>query len=164
METQSYTSDKNNRRAIILCGTGQLIAVSFGGGFIMFSEKNTHECILGGSLIFVYLFCMLLWSNPVRYGIIHRIDGVVAKAAILYFITYTLACKKMEGAARFSYYMIMTGIGSNAYLSNFYSEKEWCSRPHIYYHGLMHFFCFVGSLYAFLMPTDDILSNNRYPI
>lgn len=152
-------NERERARSCILCGSGQLIAVSFVAGFLPFSEKNTHECILGGSLIAVYIFCILLWSNPIRYSIIHRIDGVVAKVSILYFITYTLTCKKMESTAQLSYYMVMVGIGSNAYLPNFYSTREWCCPAHIYYHALLHVFCFIGSLYAWSPPRGGDLQS-----
>jgi len=156
-DVEKYIHKKENyNRGIILCITGQLFIVSF-SKFCGVEDavkcivlgKNAHECILGSSLLFVYLFCMLLWSNPIRYSIIHRIDGVMAKTSIVYFITYTIACKKMESITLYSYYMVVSGIIINAYLSNYYSNKEWFSREHIYYHALLHIFCFIGSLYAF---------------
>ena len=160
---------ENHNRVIVLCLSGHLFLVSFYFASRSSAEKfafskfcgvedvaksefcaaQRHEYILEGSLLFVYLFCILLWSNPVRYSIIHRIDGVMAKTSIVYFITYTISCKKMETITLYSYYVVVSGIIINAYLSNYYSNKEWCSREHIYYHALLHIFCFIGSLYAF---------------
>jgi len=147
MSELSYT---HKYRSFILCVTGQLFAISFYSGFVTLSEKNVHECILGNSLLLVYLCCNLLWSNPIKYGIVHRIDGVIAKVSIVYFITYTITYKKMDCITKYSYYMVVFGIITNAYLSNYYSNKEWCSNAHIYYHALLHIFCFIGTFYAFL--------------
>jgi hypothetical protein len=131
-----------------LCITGSSMFLSF-LYYLKYSRKNIHENVLGGSLMTTFVCSEIFWYNPIRFDIIHRIDGFVAKTSISYFIVYTLTCKELEYLYYYSYLCIMFGIFSSFYLSNRESSKEWCSDKHIMYHSLLHFFCFIGSLYAF---------------
>jgi len=118
--------------------------------FLIHSNKNYHECTLSICLIMTYIFSQLFWYNAIRYSLMHKIDAIIAKTSILYFIIYTLICKNMTKYILYSYYIIILSIFIIAYLSNYYSSKEWCSNKHIFYHMLLHILCFIGTLYTFL--------------
>jgi len=133
----------------VLCFTSYSFLFSF-IFFLIHSNKNYHECILSICLIMTYIFSQLFWYNAIRYSLMHKIDAIIAKTSILYFILYTLLCKNMTKYILYSYYIIILGIFIIAYLSNYYSSKEWCSNKHIFYHMLLHILCFIGTFYTFL--------------
>jgi len=147
-----------------LCITGHLFLVSH-KYYIHYSCKNTHEKILSGCLLATYFCCCVFWWEAQRFSILHRIDALVAKSSITYFIVYTLSCKELSENVKRSYFFIMAGIFISAYLSDKESRKEWCSEQHIRNHALLHFFCFIGSLYAFFpqsaLPNIDSQQTNH---
>jgi hypothetical protein len=127
-----------------LCITSSSILISF---FYSLFYSNTN--ILSFLLLSTYYFSQLFWSNPIQYSLIHKIDSVIAKTSISYFIIYTLTYKELTYLLYYSYLFIILNIFIMSYLSNIESTKKWCSDKHILYHGLLHIFCFIGSFYAF---------------
>lgn len=118
--------------------------------FLQFSDKNIWENILAGSLIVTIIASQLFWANPVRYSAIHRIDGIVAKITVLSFIGYITFYKKIDIILLYLFMILIVWTMYFFFLSNFYSQKQWCCNKHILYHGMSHILCFVCSLIAFL--------------
>lgn len=103
------------------------------------------ECILACLLIVTVVFSQLFWSDPVQNSTLHQMDAIVAKIVIFSFILYTLVYK-----FRVSYLFVLFAVGITFYLSNKYSSQEWCCDKHIACHGLLHFFCFTATFFAFV--------------
>jgi hypothetical protein len=129
--------------------TNSLIIVSL-LFFLQFSEKNRWENILAVCLVTTLIVSQIFWNNPVRYSIIHRIDGIVAKISVSLFIGYTTFYKKIDPILLYLFLILITWMMYFFLLSNFHSQKEWCCNSHILYHGIAHIFCFACSLFAFM--------------
>lgn len=111
-----------------------------------FTNNTVHtliEYILVSLLPFTIFFSQLFWINPIRYSIIHKIDAFIAKIVISSFIIYTLIYKY-----NFSYIILLYFIFLSFYYSNYYSSKKWCCNNHLFFHGLLHIFCFIATFYA----------------
>ena len=80
----------------------------------------------------------------------NKIDAIIARIVILSFVLYTFLYK-----FNYKFLYILLAIIISFYFSNYYSNKEWCSNKHIFYHGLLHVFCFIGSFYTFY-PVSKI--------
>ena len=125
--------------------TSQLFVISF-IMFLLYSNKNFNECVLAACLVFVYICSTLFWCNPIQHSQIHKIDAIVAKIAIIAFALYTFLYKGVY----VSYCFLFLGMLVTAYLSHYYSDKQWCCENHILSHGLLHTNCFLASFYAFI--------------
>jgi len=112
-----------------------------------FTNNKVHniiEYILVSLLPFTIFFSQLFWINPIRYSVIHKIDAFIAKIVISSFIIYTIIYKY-----NFSYIILLHFILLSFYYSNYYSSKKWCCNNHLFFHGLLHIFCFIATFYAF---------------
>ena len=112
-----------------------------------FTNNTVHtliEYILVSLLPFTIFFSQLFWINPIRYSVIHKIDAFIAKIVISSFIIYTLIYKY-----NFSYIILLHFIFLSFYYSNYYSSKKWCCNNHLFFHGLLHIFCFIATFYSF---------------
>lgn len=112
-----------------------------------FTNNTVHtliEYILVSLLPFTIFFSQLFWINPIRYSVIHKIDAFIAKIVISSFIIYTLIYKY-----NFSYIILLYFIFLSFYYSNYYSSKKWCCNNHLFFHRLLHIFCFIATFYAF---------------
>ena len=87
------------------------------------------------------------WSNPVRNSLAHTIDALVAKLCIGTFIVHTFSTLDII-ELKLIYLIILSYIGVMSWKSNYESEKEWCSWPHIQSHMFLHFFCFVATFFC----------------
>jgi hypothetical protein len=105
------------------------------------------EYIFASSLILTITFSQLFWNNPIKKSFIHKIDAIIAKIVIITFIAYTLIYK-----FKFSFLLILLAIAISFYFSNYYSNKEWCCNKHVFFHALVHIFCFIATFYTFF-PT-----------
>ena len=113
-----------------------------------FTNNTVHtliEYILVSLLPFTIFFSQLFWINPIRYSVIHKIDAFIAKIVISSFIIYTLIYKY-----NFSYIILLHFIFLSFYYNNYYSSKNWCCNNHLFYHALLHIFCFIATFYAFI--------------
>ena len=128
-----------------LCFTNLLLLYSIFYFFYNNKKYILFEYILVSLLPFTVLFSQLFWYNPVRNSLIHKIDAIIAKLVISSFILYTLIYK-----FNFSYLIILTIIFTSFYYSNHFSSKNWCCNNHLFYHGLLHIFCFIATFYAFV--------------
>uniref|UniRef100_A0A6C0EFF8 Hemolysin III family channel protein n=1 Tax=viral metagenome TaxID=1070528 RepID=A0A6C0EFF8_9ZZZZ len=148
---QIYTQSQPHIKPQKLKITNLLLFISF-IFFMINSKKNIHEVLLGLCLIGSIIMSQLFWNNPTKYSTIHKVDAIVAKFSISYFIIYTLLFKKlqMSWVLFYSYIISLFGIFFSFYMSNYYSSREWCCSNHIYCHGILHICCFIASIYAFL--------------
>lgn len=129
--------------------TNSLLALSF-LFFYQVSNKNIYEIILAGCLIVTIILSQLFWANPIRFSIIHKMDGIVAKLALSLFIGYVVFVKKMDIILFYLFLILIVWMIFFFLLSDFNSRKEWCCNNHILYHAISHIFCFAGSLFAFM--------------
>ncbi len=114
-------------------------------------SANNIEKYLFAMLFIAWECSQLFWNNPVRYSIIHNIDGFVAKFTIGTFIIYTIFIKENKSYIYYRHFFsVLSSVFTSAYLSNYFSKIEWCGDLHIYYHGLLHICCFIASLFAFM--------------
>lgn len=127
--------------------TNLLLLIPF---IILLNKKKTHffEYLLLLLLLFVIISSQLFWNNPIKNSLIHKIDAIIAKIVLLLFIFYILYFKKNKN--KYKIFLIIILIMICAYLSNLYSNKEWCSNLHIIFHGLFHIFCLIGILFIFI--------------
>lgn len=75
------------------------------------------------------------WWNPIvnRFTIIHKIDKVLARISISSVIGYKIL---HNPTLLFTFSIIV--MFYFFYLSNVYSRKSWCSKPHILCHCIAH--------------------------
>ena len=107
-------------------------------------QKPMVEYVLALFLVATIICSQLFWGNPIKQSRIHKIDAVVAKIVIFTFIIYTLLYKY-----KFGFLIVLFAIFVSFYLSNYYSNQEWCCNNHIFCHGLLHIFCFIAIFYTF---------------
>ena len=128
-----------------LCFTNLLLLYSI---FYFLNNNKKYilfEYILVSLLPFTIIFSQLFWYNPLRNSLIHKIDAIIAKIVIFSFILYTLIYK-----FNFSYLILLNFIFLSFYYSNHFSKKEWCCNNHLFFHSLLHIFCFIATFYAFV--------------
>ena len=138
---------QNNDNHKYLCFTSSLLIIPI--IYFLFNtqylnEKPKIEFVLVALLILTTIFSQLFWNDPIKDSMIHKIDAIIAKIAIVSFTLYTFVYK-----FHFSYLFILLAICISFYFSNKYSNKQWCCDEHLYWHGLLHLFCFIGTFYAF---------------
>jgi hypothetical protein len=114
--------------------------------FYFFSEKNWCEIILASMLVITIGMSQTFWSNPVKGSDIHVCDAIIAKLTILSFVVYTL----WKHGFMIPYIIVLIFIAISFYHSHHYSSMEWCSNEHIKSHGLLHYFCFMATFFAFI--------------
>lgn len=116
------------------------------GYFYFFAQQNMIELALTYLLVATIIMSQLFWSNPIKGSYIHRLDAIVAKIVIASFIVYTL----WKHGFLLSYGILLTCIAVSYYYSDRFSSVEWCCPRHIQCHGLLHYFCFVATFFAFV--------------
>lgn len=130
-----------------LCCTNLLLIVSLFYFLLNIQQSKTKpyvEYILALFLVITIIFSQLFWNNPIKQSKIHKIDAMIAKIVIISFILYILLYK-----FKLSFLLVLLAIATSFYFSNYYSNEEWCCNKHLLCHGLLHIFCFIGTLYAF---------------
>jgi len=136
-----------NKNYKYLCYTNILLIISI--EYFIFNTIYSNkilkiEFFLACLLILTIICSQLFWNNPIKNSIIHKIDAFISKIVICLFILYTIIYKFTIG-----FLIILVAIIISFYFSNYYSNKEWCSNNHIICHGLLHIFCFIGTIYTF---------------
>ena len=111
-------------------------------------QKPVIEYFLAFLLVVSVVFTQIFWRKPVKNSEIHKADALIAKCSAVVFIFYTLAYK-----FRYSYLLVILASAISWYYSNVYSKLRWCSDQHLFWHSMFHFWCFVGSIYAFIPVT-----------
>ncbi len=134
-----------NPNHIYLCYTNLLLIISI--LYFLFNgqkKKPFIEYVLAMFLVATIICSQLFWKNPIKQSKIHKIDAIVAKIVIISFIIYTLLYKY-----KFGFLIVLLAISVSFYLSNYYSNKEWCCNNHLLCHGSLHIFCFIAIFYTF---------------
>lgn len=131
-----------------LCVSSSLLGTSL-LCFVLLSSHSLVECFLAFLLVCVLTTSQLFWYNPMRYSLLHRIDASIAKVTILCFFMYTFFIKSQNDIRFFVYTALFSSILIVAALSDIFSQKEWLSTSHIFCHGLLHLFGFIGTFFAF---------------
>jgi hypothetical protein len=134
-----------------LCISISLLFTSF-LYFLLFSDKNGGECFLASLMILLFITSESFWYNPVRYSTLHRIDAALAKVTIFFFFLYTVLVKATlsNPCLLIQYSIVLAIILGSAALSEYYSQKQWLSDQHVFFHGLLHVSCFAGTFFAFI--------------
>jgi len=112
--------------------------------FLLKERKPVIEYILAFLLVLSIIFSQLFWNNPIQNSKIHKIDAIIAKITVVFFLLYTLIYK-FNSILLF----LLIAIATSFYFSNYYSNKEWCCNKHLLFHGSLHIFCFIAMFYTF---------------
>lgn len=118
--------------------------------FYMKTDKNKYHYILANLLIINMILSILFWSNPVKQGLIHKIDAVFARISLICFLLYIIFLQEICILYQaLSFILFFTGIFmfSNGDKE---SSKNWCSKSHINYHMCFHLFVYLAACFAFL--------------
>ena len=137
-----------------LCYTNLLLIITL---FYFFIKKQKQkkpfiEYILASFLIPIIISSQLFWSNPIKQSNIHKIDAIIARIVIISFLFYTLFYKFQS-----SFLLVLLASAISFYLSNYYSNKEWCSNKHLICHAFLHIFCFIGTFYTFSPVSKHLI-------
>jgi hypothetical protein len=108
-------------------------------------RKTFFEYLLVLLLIVVVVCSQFFWNDPVKYSTIHKIDSIIAKASVVVFILYILVFK-----FKYSFLLVALTIVLLFCISDYYSNIEWCSDPHLISHGILHLCCTIATFYAFI--------------
>ena len=118
--------------------------------FYLKAHKNKYESRLAGLLVINLVLSLLFWSNPVKKGLIHKIDAFFARASIIWFIIYIIFFKKISIIYK-AIFLILFLIGMLMfYYSSKESSKSWCSKNHSMCHMFFHLFIFLAACFAFI--------------
>lgn len=124
-----------------------LLPLSF---FYLKTNKNNYEYILANLLIINMILSLLFWSNPIKKGLIHKIDAFFARVSLVCFILYIVFLKKISILCKMSF-LILFFIGIFMFLcGDKESSKNWCSKNHTNYHMCFHLFAYLAACYAFI--------------
>jgi hypothetical protein len=142
-----FKKQKKKSNHKYLCYTNLLLIITI--LYFLFNlqkvkDKIIIEYLLVLFLIITIILSQIFWSNPIKGSTIHKIDAINGKIVILSFILYTLLYK-----FKFSYLLILFVISISFYFSDKYSNQDWCCNKHLFWHGLLHVFCFFATFYAF---------------
>jgi hypothetical protein len=111
-------------------------------------DQNIDEFTLNLLFLSILISSQLFWSDPIRNSLIHKMDAIIAKITIIYFILYILIYSKHKNNLTLFILTIITIILS-FYNSNHFSNKKWISNLHIINHAILHLSCFTGSFFIF---------------
>ena len=130
-----------------LCYTNLLLLLSIFYFFLQYINNTIYskvEYIFVFFLIITIILSQIFWNNPIKNSRIHRIDTINTRIVMTLCILYTLIYK-----FKFSLLFVLLIVIISSYFSNYYSKQEWCSNKHIFWHGILHIFCFIGTFYLF---------------
>jgi len=118
---------------------------------IFLNKNNTNLIEKGCGVLNFSLFITseFFWVNPIRYGLFHRIDGVVAKTTFLYFLVYTLNKNNLSMQHLIEYYFTILLFLATFYGSNYFSSRIWCCKKHLFFHVLLHMLTSHGMKFAY---------------
>jgi hypothetical protein len=111
-------------------------------------RRNILEDVLAAILFAAIYAAQWFWSNPVKDGLSHHVDGAIAKTTIVSFLGYIIYYKSHWN----DYICIfaVTLLLFFAAMSHYSSSKEWCSESHLFWHGGLHLVGSLSAIYAFV--------------
>ena len=99
-------------------------------------------------------FSVLFWMDPIKNKnkLIHKLDAVMAKFVIMNYTIYKLYINQNN-----LFFFLCSYVPMLYYfdLSNRFSSKHWCSKPHIKAHVTAHLYCML-CLYISFFEKDII--------
>ena len=124
-----------------------LLPLSF---FYFKEDKNNYEYFLALLLIINLILSLLFWSNPIKQGLIHKIDAFFARVSLICFILYIIFLKNTTNSCK-TIFLIISSIGIAMFLyGDKESSKDWCSKNHTNCHMFFHTFAFIAACCAFV--------------
>jgi len=96
--------------------------------------ETMFDCLI----IIASIVSVLFWSNPIRDCIRHKIDGFLAKLAIITGCLYIFLYQKNDYVDKLAFLLSLVMIINLSILSNCFSRKRWGSRNHIVCHLFFH--------------------------
>jgi len=142
-----------------LCVTSSALLIPFSfymnnavKNFCEFPDDKKNDLLVYETVLAVILFIAIyasqwFWSNPIRHGIAHKVDAIVAKITILAFFVYTNFYKELwRDWVYIGSTMVLLFFATMSYIE---SSNEWCSSSHVFYHGGLHLIAAFLGVYAF---------------
>lgn len=124
-----------------------LLPLSF---FYFKTNKNNYEYILATLLVINLFLSILFWSNPIKNGLIHKIDAFFARVSLISFILYILFIKENTFFCSVNFFILFL-LGIIMFLNgDKESSQDWCSKNHTNYHMCFHLFMYLAALYVFM--------------
>lgn len=114
------------------------------------TNKPIYEYYLAKLLLLTFTMSILFWSNPIRHGIVHKVDAVVARITSMTLAPYIIFMKLPDIYIGSLFCISAIFLGLMIYSSNYCSEKEWCSPKHIMCHFMFHIFSVICIIFAFI--------------
>jgi len=118
--------------------------------------KPIYENYLAKLVLFTSTVSVLFWSNPIHYGITHKLDGIVAKVTFAILFYYVVFIKVFNAYVLGDVFLgsilfiAIIQLGLMIYSSDYYSQREWCGIEHITCHALFHVFSSICISFAFI--------------
>jgi hypothetical protein len=78
-----YIVSKFKNKCLCVTSSSSLISYLYNNYYNYYNYN-----ILSFLLLLTYFFSQLFWFNPIQYSLIHKMDSIVAKTSISYFIIY----------------------------------------------------------------------------
>jgi hypothetical protein len=101
------------------------------------------------TILFVAIYAaQAFWSNPVKYSLLHKVDGIIAKVTIGSFLVYVIAYKERWRDPVFDSSILL--LYYFAAMSHRHSSESWCCSAHLFYHGGLHLVSAGSAIYAFI--------------
>lgn len=107
-----------------------------------------HNCAILTSLMII--FGELFWINPIKFGLFHKIDGIIVKINFLFHINYLFFIKLFVVKDKIKLYITFLIFFILMYFSNYYSLQLWCSQNHILFHVFTHLISSYGITYTYI--------------
>jgi hypothetical protein len=140
-QTQLIEHNNNHK---YLCYTILLLIFPLLFFYQKMNVRSREDYVFALLLVMVIISSQLFWHNPIKNSQIHKVDSIIAKITIFTFILYILIYK-----FKFSFIFVLLAIIISYYFSDHHSKQSWVSNEHIFFHGLLHIFCFIATLYMF---------------
>jgi len=124
-----------------------LLPLSF---FYLNPEKNNYENILAGLLLINFALSVLFWSNPIKNGLIHKIDAFFARVSVFCFIAYVVFLKKISIFHKTLFFILLFIGLLFFYYGSKESYKSFCFKNHSICHMFFHLFIYLAGCFAFI--------------
>ena len=118
--------------------------------FYFKTYKNNYQYILANLLIINMTLSILFWSNPIKQGLIHKIDAFFARISLICFLLYIIFLKEICILYQVLCFILFF-MGLFMFLNGHKEScKNWCSKSHTNYHMCFHLFVYLAACFAFL--------------
>jgi len=115
----------------------------------LFNPNVRLKTLIFSALFANFVFSIAFWSNPIRWGNIHRIDAAAARISIIFLTFYVLVFGNLSVAGMWWFILIIVMLFIFFYLSNVFSSYEWCCKEHILCHFMAHIFACLSITFTY---------------